>query len=347
MTPSFPRCTRCIQSAAFPGIRFDEHGVCNFCRGEAGTATTSSTVERARGEVAGLFANRPPVKQYDAIMCYSGGKDSTYALMLAVRRYKLRVLSFTLDNGFIAPETFSNIARVVDHLGVDHLTLRPSRRCFTAIVKACALKPVYRPKTLTRISSICNACISIVNTTALRIALEKDIPFILTGFTLGQIPANAIYFRNNHRFLQESRQDALERLRQETGPYIDDYFSIPESLLDSIKQYPHSVNLLALESLTEAQILEAVKATGWEPPRNLDGCSTNCRLNVFNNFVHEKTFGYNPYELELSHLIRRGMMTRDEAIGKITDQPRQQLQQVMAEVGIQEQELDALHRRNE
>lgn len=34
-------------------------------------------------------------------MAYSGGKDSTYTLMVLVRHYRLRVLALTFDSGFM------------------------------------------------------------------------------------------------------------------------------------------------------------------------------------------------------------------------------------------------------
>ncbi len=41
--------------------------------------------------------NRSP---YDCIMGLSGGKDSTYVIYQLKRKYNLRVLAFTLYNGF-------------------------------------------------------------------------------------------------------------------------------------------------------------------------------------------------------------------------------------------------------
>jgi hypothetical protein len=74
----------------------------------------------------------------------------------------------------------------------------------------------------------------------------------------------------------------------------------------------------------------------------VDGCSSNCQLNTFNNYVHERRFGYSPYELELSHLIRKGLMTREEALEKIADQPREQLALIARRLELAPQERDAL-----
>jgi hypothetical protein len=319
-------------SRAFPKITFDADGVCSFCRDEMIATSERAAIARAAEQITELFRTRGP--EYDAILCNSGGKDSSYTLKLAVEKYGLRVLSFTLDNGFISDQARENIQRVVDHIGVDHVTVRPSMRVYREIIKAATCGSVYREQTLTRISAGCNSCISLVNMTALRFALEKRVPVILAGFTLGQIPANGIVYRNHYRFLQDGRRESLERLREAVGGEIDRLYTIPESALDRVESYPHNVNLLCLEEITEDGILAEVSLMGWRRPGDVDGCSSNCRLNTFNNFVHERRFGFSPYELELSHLIRKGLMTRDEALAKLADQPRHHLPLLADELAL-------------
>ncbi len=336
MSDSFVRCARCVLSARFPKIRFDERGVCNFCRDEFLSGIDESVIKKAAATVADLIKAARGRWEYDAVVCYSGGKDSTYTLMLATQKYGLKVLAFTLDNGFMSPDAFRNISRIVDALGVDHVTVRPALKNMRAIIVASTNGRMYNKKTLTRISSGCNSCISIVNMTALKIAIEKQAPFIIAGFTLGQIPANSIVFQNNYLFLEESRAQSLSLLREEAGEFVDDYFCIRKSVLDGVKSFPHTLNLLCLEDATETDILEAITPLGWSCPKDVDGCSSNCRLNVFNNYMHQKQYGYSPYELELSHLVRKGLLSRDEAIKKLEDQPVDQLRQIIDELGMKE-----------
>lgn len=328
------RCTRCVLSENFPRIKFDEKGVCNFCNDKLLHMTGSDQIENARIEINTLFREARGKSDYDAILCYSGGKDSTYTLKLAVEKYNLKVLSFTLDNGFISPVAFKNIERVVSKLGVDHITFRPSYKFMKDLFRISSLEMIYNPKTMIRISANCSSCISIVNITALKYALEKDIPVILAGFTLGQIPSNTIYYKNNYEFLRESREVVLSKLKISLGEDVKRYMEIPESLLQKSGTMPYNVNLLTLEDITENQIVDQILPLGWTKPKDVDGCSTNCMINAFNNFVHEKRFGYNPYELELSHLILKNLLSRDEALEKLQDQPQQQINEAFTELGI-------------
>jgi hypothetical protein len=341
-TNALHRCTKCILSENFPRIKFDAAGVCNFCNNELLHATESENIETAIQEVSQLIQKFKGKSQYDAIVCYSGGKDSTYTLKLAVEKYGLRILSFTLDNGFISPVAFSNIEKVVSALGIDHYTYRPSYKFMKDLFKISSLENIYSPKTLTRISSNCNSCISIVNITALKMAIEKDIPFILAGFTLGQIPSNTIYYQNNYNFFVESRKPILDKLKNALGDGVSQQMEIAPHLLEKVKSFPYNINLLCMEDITENEIIEKILPLGWKKPADVDGCSTNCRINVFNNYVHVKKFGYSPYELELSHLIRKGLLSREEALEKLFDQPKDQIASIKNELRIDDEMLNKL-----
>jgi hypothetical protein len=52
------------------------------------------------------------------------------------KAYNLRVLAYTLDNGFLAPSVFQNTRRVAEHLDVDYVIVKPRfelmRRVFVA-----------------------------------------------------------------------------------------------------------------------------------------------------------------------------------------------------------------------
>jgi hypothetical protein len=327
------RCSNCVLSGSFPGIEFDDAGVCNFCRDESIITTEKKIIDDASLKIEALFDEIRGSGEYDAIVCYSGGKDSTYTLKAAVEKYKLNVLSFTLDNGYISPTAFKNINRVVESLGVDHFVYKPSKKVFDKMIVTSVEKPVYARSSLRRISSGCNTCISIVNNLALKTAIEKNIPYILAGFTLGQIPANSVIYQNNYPFFLESRKRGLEILKEHAGQQVENYLTISQRLQGSVSEYPHVINLLCLEELTETQIIEQIKPLGWEKPGDVDGCSSNCRLNTFNNIIHEKKYGYSPYELELSHLILKNHLTREEALEKIADQSQELYEIIKNDLG--------------
>src|SRR6266536_4689437 len=107
------RCVKCVISEHFPGVRFGDSGVCVICerheaRGGLGTFT-ARTAQRIARTIEDLRGKGPV---YDAIVAYSGGKDSTYILHHLKRAYDLRLLAFLVDNDFVAAQAFVN-ARTV------------------------------------------------------------------------------------------------------------------------------------------------------------------------------------------------------------------------------------------
>ncbi len=92
------RCTKCILPETFPGIEFDDEGVCNYCRNYVpvkvfGEVELIRVLERFRGKG----------EKYDCLVPISGGRDSTFALHQMIRRYEMRVLAITVDTGAISP----------------------------------------------------------------------------------------------------------------------------------------------------------------------------------------------------------------------------------------------------
>ncbi len=333
------RCVRCVLSTSFPGIELDKDGVCNFCRDEILDMTDSKSIEAAKIELEGLISSTKSTSEYDAILCYSGGKDSSYTLLKAKRDFGLNILAFTFDNGFISQTAKDNIRRVVDALGVDHIYFKPSVNVFAKIMKASLCQDLYARSTARRISSGCQSCIWMVNNLALKLALEKDTPLILAGFTIGQIPIDGLIYKNNYEFLMESRKRPLSIIVNQAGAEAQAYLSIPARLIPANQAYPHTINLLCLEDISEEEIISQIKELGWEAPQDVDGCSSNCRLNVLNNHAHKLRFGFNPYELELSHLVRRGQLSRNQAIDKMNDQSTPLLKEVLAQLHISDSDL--------
>ena len=124
------RCVRCILPDTFPGISFDQQGVCNYCQ-QAGDRESLAKEQRLlRSQLDALFreakANRKPGSAYDVVVAFSGGKDSSYTLKLLRERYQLNCLAVTIDNGFLSESTFANCRTVVDRLSVDHMFFKPA-----------------------------------------------------------------------------------------------------------------------------------------------------------------------------------------------------------------------------
>jgi tRNA(Ile)-lysidine synthase TilS/MesJ len=305
-------CVRCVLPRSFPGITFDADGVCSQCN--AGDHSHQAEFcERQRAHFCDVVEQNKGTGQYDAIACYSGGKDSTYMLQMMVRQFGLSVLAFTLDNGFITEQSKANITKIVDRLHVDHLFFKPARQFMTRMYRQAILGDLNEPRGnyYTRISDVCLSCITVVNVHAARLALQNRAPMIFAGFTPGQIPRAVI--KNNHVYYRETYGLHEAHFEQRLGREAARYLNLPR---DDFEIYQMSPFLVYEKS--EAVILQQIRELGWEHPEQLDGCSSNCALNAVGNICHEKKYGVHPYALELSKLVRKGLLERNEALQKLS-----------------------------
>jgi tRNA(Ile)-lysidine synthase TilS/MesJ len=312
-------CNKCALPATFPGIRFNRAGVCNFCLGFKGTGSESAKKAAYRKKFEALIQEYRGSGTYDALMCYSGGKDSTHTLAVLKEEYGLSVLAVTVDNGFISEQALKNIKTVVENLGVDHLFFKPRFDVLARIFRHCVSHDIYSRKSLERASSICTSCMAIVKYSTLRLALEKNIPFIVYGWSPGQAPVTSSIIKNNPRIVKMMQKSLYDPLYQIVGSEITPYF-LEDKHLGNSYRFPYYVHPLAFLSYNEEAVYKNVARFGWKPPDDTDANSTNCLLNSFANIVHKQRLGFHPYAYELSNLIRGGYLDRRTALARL-DQP--------------------------
>ncbi|MEM6530782.1 MAG: amino acid adenylation domain-containing protein, partial [Chloroflexota bacterium] len=115
-------CTRCGLASNYPGVTYNADGVCSICDAYDDYREKAQAYFHDMDEfktVAERIKSRSS-GDYDCVALLSGGKDSTYMLHGLVE-HGLRVLTFTLDNGYISDGAKANIRRATDALGVEHV----------------------------------------------------------------------------------------------------------------------------------------------------------------------------------------------------------------------------------
>jgi glucosamine--fructose-6-phosphate aminotransferase (isomerizing) len=110
------RCSRCILPASFPGISFDDSGVCSMCRGYSPLHTRGC---EALIEV--LSRESSSGKPGRCLVALSGGRDSCFMLHYLKRELGLDVVAFTYDWGMVTDLARRNMSRMVSALGVEHI----------------------------------------------------------------------------------------------------------------------------------------------------------------------------------------------------------------------------------
>jgi tRNA(Ile)-lysidine synthase TilS/MesJ len=309
-------CQVCVLPETFPGIKFDQEGVCNFCsefKGRKFVEESKIFYQKKFEELLEKYKNQ---STYDGLMAYSGGKDSTYTLILLKKRYSLKILALTFDNGFIPQATFQNIRNVVENLGIDHLLFKPRFDLLKKIFLRSIQSDLYSKKTLERASTICTSCMGLVKFFSLRTALEKNIPFIVYGWSPGQAPLSSSIFKNNKTMLKSMQKAIFDPLYKIGGEETKPYFLEPYHW-EGDRELPYNISPLAFLEYDERRIFKSMQDLGWKKPEKTDPNSTNCLLNSFANLVHKEKFGFHPYALELANLVREGYLDRQEALNRI------------------------------
>ncbi len=309
-------CNRCALPAAFPGIRFNEAGVCNFCQGFKGAGGEATKKAEYRLKFESLIDQYRGDSTYDALMCYSGGKDSTYTLSILKEQYGLNILAVTVDNGFISEQASRNIRVVVENLGVDHIYYKPRFDVLAKIFRHCASNDIYSRKSLERASGICTSCMAIVKYSTLRMALEKDIPLIVYGWSPGQSPVTSSIIKNNPGIVKMMQKSLYDPLYRVAGNDIKPYFLEDKHFGDTFR-FPYYIHPLAFLGYDEETAYKSIARLSWKPPGDTDANSTNCLLNSFANMMHKRRLGFHPYVYELSNLVRGGYLDRDIALARL------------------------------
>jgi len=320
-------CKRCILPVTFPGIKFDDQGICNYCRREElASAKAPDKKEKYRERLDQLvndIKGKAPV--YDAIMAYSGGKDSSYALKLLKERYDIRVIALTFDNHFVSPAAMENIKKITAPLGIDHICYRLPWPFIKELFTLTAKEDIFSAPTLLRASSICTACIGIVKSLVLKTALEMSIPLVAFGWSPGQAPIKSAILKTNSALIRQNQSALSNAFPAEIKHRMDQYL-VPDSYYEKYKNhFPYNIHPLAFFHYDEEHIKNELVNLGWEVPTDTDTNSSNCLLNGFANKVHIKKYGFHPYAFEISGLVREGYMTREEGIKKLSIPPNPEI----------------------
>src|SRR5690606_6576892 len=153
---------------------FDDHGVCNICREFEAYKDKIEAYFKDEEAFAQLTKSMKGEGQYDCLLLYSGGKDSTYVLYKLID-HGLRVLTYTFDNGYISKTAFSNSEATAKKLGVENI-----------IVTSKIMRKVCAESRHTNCSS-CHGCWHAINTLGVQVASEHSIRHVVSGLSRGQI----------------------------------------------------------------------------------------------------------------------------------------------------------------
>ncbi len=326
-------CARCGLPSNYPNAEFDETEICSLCRSFETYRLRARNFFKTPGDLKDLFESAKADREgdYDCLMLLSGGKDSTYALA-KLAEMGLSVLAFTLDNGYISDQAKSNIRRVVKDLEVDHIFGT------TPAMNAIFVDSLKRHK------NVCNGCFKTIYTLSIKVALEKKIPFIVTGLSRGQffetrlteelfwnddveqIDTTILEARKNYHRINDEVRKSLD-----TSIFDDDAVFEKVRFIDFYRYFDVSLDeMLAFLD----------KHLPWVRPTDT-GRSTNCLINQVGIYVHKKELGYSNYAFPYSWDVRMGHKTRENSVDEINEAiDETKVKKIIREIGYREQPFE-------
>ena len=326
-------CTQCGLPSNYPSSEFDSNGVCNLCRSFENYHQKAQKYFLKLEELNAIF-NRSKLQKkgvYDCIMLLSGGKDSTYALARLVEM-DLKVLAFTLDNGYISDQAKANIKRVVNGLGVDHI-----------YGETPAMNDIF-VDSLQRHCNVCNGCFKTIYTLSTELAIEKGIPIIVTGLSRGQFFETRLteeLFRNENVDFDRIDQTILEARKayHRTDDAVSRLLDVSFFKDDRVFEQVQFVDFYRFCDVSLDEMLAYLdECLPWVRPTDT-GRSTNCLINQVGIFIHKKKRGYSNYAFPYSWDVRVGHKTREESIDEINEKTDdQEVDRILNEIGYQQTE---------
>jgi amino acid adenylation domain-containing protein len=329
--PPATYCARCGLASNYPGVTFDGDGVCNICREYDSYRDRARQYFKEMGELRAV-AERLKARAggaYDCVALLSGGKDSTYMLYHLVAM-GLRVLTFTLDNGYISEGAKANIRRVTGALGVDHVW-----------GETPFMKDIF-VDSLRRHANVCNGCFKTIYTLAIKLAREKGVGAIVTGLSRGQFFETRLTGElfADPSFDVRAIDDSIARARRAYHRREDLISRSLDVDVFRAEQAVDEIEFIDFFRYCEVELDEMYRFLSehglWERPSDT-GRSTNCLINEVGIYVHKRRLGFHNYALPYSWDVRMGHKTREEALEELNDDiDPARVARILREIGYEE-----------
>lgn len=164
------RCRRCVLPETHETIVFDEQGVCNICR-QHEYKQQAIDWNAKKTEFDALIAAYRGKYEYDCLVPFSGGKDSTWTLYYLVREYGVKPLVVRFDHGFLRPNVLENTIRTVRALGVDFHHFTPNWKVVQKVMLQSFLEK----------GDFCWHCHTGIFAYPMWVAMRYNVPLVIWG----------------------------------------------------------------------------------------------------------------------------------------------------------------------
>lgn len=182
------QCCSCILNESIPDVEIYSNGLCNYCNEYE---TNEFLIKRMNkvllNKMEKLF-NNAEKSMYDAIIMFSGGKDSTMLLKVAKEKYHLKPLAISVIHPLVNDIAKKNMDDVARKLKVDLIKVQIQEDIYIKVVRQAIVHG--KEYGLSEFVG-CDICNFLFMWVAIKLAMRLNIPTILEGSDKSQ---NGSYF---------------------------------------------------------------------------------------------------------------------------------------------------------
>jgi len=299
--------------SSVPGLRFDEQGACALCHVQDRLDRTyySEQDPQKRASFDALIAGikrEGRGKPYDCILPFSGGGDSSYALLRAVE-LGLRPVAYHLDNGWVSDLGRQNLATVTKALGVPLKSMAYPWERLGDAYRACLEASIPEP---------CLPCLVAVFSLAYKAAeIEgvRTVIFSSSPRTEGIAPLSWSYV--DGRYLESVvRRHGQPRTLQVVRQF--NRLRARHLLAGALLRRTRIIMLPLYLDWNDAHIKQRLRSElGW-----LDGGKhADCIYTPFRNHLIHRKFGFDLRRLAPAAQVRSGRISRAKALAWFQENP--------------------------
>ena len=327
-TSNMKRCTRCGMPETYETIEFDKLGVCNICRqqefkqGKIDWITRKSMLDALIVEYRGKY-------DYDCIVPFSGGKDSTFTLYYLIKEYKLKPLVVQFNHGFMRPTLLANNERTFKALGVDVISFTPNWKVVKRLMR----------EALIRKGDFCWHCHTGIFSYPMHVAIKFNVPLVLWGEPSSEYTAYYDYRDDEVETVDETRFNRFVNLgitaEDMKGMIEKDFDLDPRDLMPYTYPPLRDLKRLRYQSVclgsyipwdAQRQSQLIMDELGWQgdqvegmPPDRYTYEKIECQMQGVRDYLKFLKRGYSRVTQMTAMDIRNGRMAREEA-GKLISQ---------------------------
>ena len=319
---SLRHCVKCGLPETYETIEFDDQHVCNICRQHKYKKEEIDWASR-KGMLDDLIEEHRGKYDYDCIVPFSGGKDSTFTLSYLVKEYKVKPLVVQFNHGFLRPNLLENNERTFRKLGVDVISFRSNWKVVKRLMR----------ESLIRKGDFCWHCHTGIFSYPMHLAIKFNTPLVIWGEPSSEYTA---YYNYQDDVIEEVNETRFNRYinlgitaEDMRGMIENDFDLDPRDLipytypaLRQLKQIRYrSVCLgsfIPWDTRRQSQLI--MGELGWKgdevegmPPDLYSYEKIECAMQGARDYVKYQKRGYGRVTQMTALDIRNGRMTKTEA----------------------------------